>query len=326
MIEKFDEKCKKHLDDAFHCLKRKDWKNARNYCDIVLSLDPECGMAYIGKLLSCAKLRDLNELQSYLSPFNKEQMLLWDKAMNCSGLEEKATLIKLQDQRQQNVYNEASRIAEYRSEWEKAAHMFQNIRDYQDASERADMCLSFASLHRDACSLNNLYRPALKWNCLAKIYIILSYVGLFLLGCYLIPAIRGPVSPLLFTVLVIDAILTIIFVLKVLRFGKVLKWCGTLWLADDPATALFLYFVAIVLICVVLGALLCCTALVLIGSPICSILFYKNLSRNALSIKLIIEEKYIATHDQLAKFEKKAKQHHFLEKQLEKMLIDSYNK
>lgn len=47
------------LKRAFMFLKDKDWKSADEYCEKVLDIDPECGKAYLGKLMAKLNIPDI---------------------------------------------------------------------------------------------------------------------------------------------------------------------------------------------------------------------------------------------------------------------------
>lgn len=58
------------LKRAFMFLEDKNWKEADEYCEKVLDMDPECAEAYLGKLLAELKLQRKEDLEKQAKPFN----------------------------------------------------------------------------------------------------------------------------------------------------------------------------------------------------------------------------------------------------------------
>jgi len=59
------------LKRAFIFLEDGNWKDADEYCERVLDLDPECAMAYLGKLMAELKVNKQDDLAKLEVPFNK---------------------------------------------------------------------------------------------------------------------------------------------------------------------------------------------------------------------------------------------------------------
>lgn len=60
------------LKRAFIFLEDGNWKDADEYCERVLDLDPECAMAYLGKLMAELKVRKQEDLAKLEIPFNEK--------------------------------------------------------------------------------------------------------------------------------------------------------------------------------------------------------------------------------------------------------------
>ena len=59
------------LKRAFMFLEDGDWKNADEYCEKVLDIDPECAEAYLGKLMADLQVRKQDYLKEQAEPFDK---------------------------------------------------------------------------------------------------------------------------------------------------------------------------------------------------------------------------------------------------------------
>ena len=59
------------LKRAFIFLEDGNWKDADEYCERVLDLDPECAMAYLGKLMAELKINRQDDLAKSETPFNE---------------------------------------------------------------------------------------------------------------------------------------------------------------------------------------------------------------------------------------------------------------
>ena len=59
------------LKRAFIFLEDGNWKDADEYCERVLDLDPECAMAYLGKLMAELKVNRQDDLAKLETPFNE---------------------------------------------------------------------------------------------------------------------------------------------------------------------------------------------------------------------------------------------------------------
>ena len=59
------------LKRAFIFLEDGNWKDADEYCERVLDLDPECAMAYLGKLMAELKVNKQDDLAKLEIPFNE---------------------------------------------------------------------------------------------------------------------------------------------------------------------------------------------------------------------------------------------------------------
>ena len=58
------------LKRVFMFLEDKDWQSADEYCEKVLDIDPECALAYLGKLMAQLKVNERDALKDQAEPFD----------------------------------------------------------------------------------------------------------------------------------------------------------------------------------------------------------------------------------------------------------------
>lgn len=311
-----NQKC---IEEAFLCLKRKDWGNAEYFCDIVLKFDLKCGMAYIGKLLACIKVCELDALQFYSEQLTQKQEELLQKAIYYSDEKTKILIIEVIEHRKQRIYEKATRLAEKNEKYQDASRVFKSLGDYRDAPQRAKMCYDMYSIHDELSnSILKNYRSIKAFHFFSMLHIILSYISLSLVVSTLYYSVRSWLGNVCFIMLVFNLILTMVFVLKLMKFGKALRWCITYWeIADGICEGPLVGFIGTYF---VLVAFLVCSVFVLICSPVFSIIFYVNISRKAREIKTRTKAIFITVRSQLEGFKAFSEQKGFLKDQLQKMI------
>ena len=135
------------LEDAYQCLKNKDWNNATDFCNIALKYDPENGRAYLGLLLSSMNIQNMEALKKHSKELNMNERDLLEKAIAFSDDTTQKTLIAWRDHQYQKIYKEACDLAENKeANLEKAEQLFLSIDGYRDAEQKAQMCHAFADL------------------------------------------------------------------------------------------------------------------------------------------------------------------------------------
>ncbi len=92
------------LKRAFMFLEDGDWKSANEYCEKVLDIDPECGEAYLGKLMAELKVGKQDNLKDCAEPFEcnnnyKKAVLFCDetlksKLVDCKDYVEKKIILE----------------------------------------------------------------------------------------------------------------------------------------------------------------------------------------------------------------------------------------
>ena len=155
------------LKRVFIFLEDKAWKDADEYCEKVLDIDPENAEAYLGKLLSELRVSKRASLRDYEKTFddknNYQKVLrygddeLREEIKNCNEYirtrNEKARL--------DGIYDSAKSImlsAKSEDDYRKAAEKFKSIIPYMDSAELAEECLEKGK----TATLENLYNKAKK--------------------------------------------------------------------------------------------------------------------------------------------------------------------
>lgn len=148
------------LKRAFMFLEDGDWISANEYCEKVLDIDPECGEAYLGKLLSELRVRKQESLKDQAEPFDSNNN--YQKAIRFADDTLKAELVgciehintRNEQSHLERTYKEAVALmnnAYHTSTLENAANSFVTIADYKDARALAEQCRAQAKdMHRDA--------------------------------------------------------------------------------------------------------------------------------------------------------------------------------
>lgn len=121
------------LERVFMFLGSNEWENADQYCEKVLDLDPKCGRAYLGKLLSeynCRREEELGNLSIDItaSPNYKNAVHFG---------------VDLEEQATKAVYNRASKLLAESGSYESltlARSYFERVARYEDSAEKLEQC------------------------------------------------------------------------------------------------------------------------------------------------------------------------------------------
>ena len=133
------------LKRVFMFLEDGNWSEADAYCERVLDINPECGEAYLGKLMAelevtkREKLADMSESMKDKNNFSKAVRFGDDKLKaELDGYEE-----AIENKRKQGIYDRAKDMmhgASSEEEYEAAAGEFETILSFRDSEELAKEC------------------------------------------------------------------------------------------------------------------------------------------------------------------------------------------
>lgn len=147
-------------------LEDREWDSADEYCERVLDMEPENGLAYLYELMSQYECATEADLKNCSAPINTNN--LYEKVMRfgtpkqktyldeCSQtIEERLENKKLNElyTQAQNQMDSAASEADYRT----AADLFSNLTKYNDAEVKMQQCLEKAEETRK----NSIYKKAL---------------------------------------------------------------------------------------------------------------------------------------------------------------------
>ncbi|MCM1165327.1 MAG: TIR domain-containing protein [Lachnospiraceae bacterium] len=140
------------LERVFMFLGSNEWDNADQYCEKVLDLDPKCGRAYLGKLLSefnCRREEELGNLSIDItsSPNYKNAVHFG---------------VDLEEQSTKAVYNAACKLLAEGDNYEsltRAKEYFQRVARYGDSAEKLEQC---AEKLAEADELTESFRDILR--------------------------------------------------------------------------------------------------------------------------------------------------------------------
>jgi len=150
------------LKRAFMFLEDGEWSNADAYCERVLDLDPENANAYLGKLMTKLRIKKQDQLSNVKDPFDEENayqkvMRFGDESLKkiVSGYVEH---IRARNEiaRQEIIYQKAAETM--KSDYQKAAELFESIPEYLDATILAERCHKKV---RDCCEEKKKVRALL---------------------------------------------------------------------------------------------------------------------------------------------------------------------
>ena len=141
------------LKRAFMFLEDGDWQKADEFCEQVLNIDPECGEAYLGKLMAELHFNTREALKDCALPF--DQYNNYQKAMRFGN---EALKTELQDyldcineRNRQAAYNSAVQAmnnAQSEAEYLTVAERLKKFGDYADAAQLVEQCREKAEIAR----------------------------------------------------------------------------------------------------------------------------------------------------------------------------------
>lgn len=166
------------LERAMMFLEDGDWNSANEYCERVLDIDPKNAMAYVGKLMSELQVKKLDNLRNCANPFDqnanyqKAVRFADDKLKNELSGYVQEIITRNENKRLEIIYVSAKREMKSATEdsYKKAAKLFESIKGYKDADDKAKECLDLAGMARK----EKMFQEALflmkteKWSNLEK--------------------------------------------------------------------------------------------------------------------------------------------------------------
>ncbi len=147
------------LKRVYMFLEDGEWKEADEYCEKVLDIDPENGEAYFGKLLAELKVRSRDDLRNHTKLFNDSNN--YQKAMRFGDEKLKNVITdyieyikaNIENGRLESTYNQAKNImtaARNEIGYISAAGLFESIEEYKDSKVLASECYEKAEMsHKD---------------------------------------------------------------------------------------------------------------------------------------------------------------------------------
>lgn len=133
------------LKRAFMFLEDGEWNSAKEYCEKVLDIDPECAEAYLGKLLAELKVTSRRNLKNCALPFDDRNN--YNKAVRFGDEKLKEELKGYMDfiinRNLTDKYNKAvntMQSAHTEEAYKKAAKIFKEIEEFKNSKELAEEC------------------------------------------------------------------------------------------------------------------------------------------------------------------------------------------
>ena len=133
------------LKRAFIFLEDSDWASADEYCEKVLDLDPENGMAYLGKLMAELKVKKRESIKNCAQPFdssnNYQKVLRYGNDALKAEMENCTQYIKDRNHKayQESVYQKAlavyQNMSSTKEQVREAKKQFESVSGYKDADE-----------------------------------------------------------------------------------------------------------------------------------------------------------------------------------------------
>lgn len=145
-----------------------DWSSADEYCEKVLDLEPECGEAYLGKLMIDLKIRRREKLSEQTEPFDNnpyyQKALRFGDAKLQNELEGYISTIKNRAERERllAIYNKGEMLlksAKTQEDFLNASRVFASINGFEDSETKARLCeekaneIHFSALYSAATML-----------------------------------------------------------------------------------------------------------------------------------------------------------------------------
>lgn len=145
------------LKRAFMFLEDGDWTSANDYCEKVLDIDPECAMAYLGKLMAELQVKEQELLKNKALPFDGSNY--YQKALRFADENLKTELVgyidyindRNENARLDGIYKTAKNFmfnATTEIEYKKAAEIFESVSQYLDSADLAQECYDNAEICR----------------------------------------------------------------------------------------------------------------------------------------------------------------------------------
>ena len=169
------------LKRAFMFLEDGSWQDADTYCEKVLDRDPECGEAYLGKLMAELNVRTRQQLADCKEPFNNSEnfakVIRFGDDKIIAEMQGYVAHIneRNENERLQNLYDKAVTYminAFSKDEYKAVTSMFQNISGFKDSDILAEQCLEKA----ENCRKDEIYKDACR--CMSKNNIADVQVGI----------------------------------------------------------------------------------------------------------------------------------------------------
>ena len=152
------------LQRAFIFLEDKEWKNAEEYCEKVLDMDPQNAGAYLGKLMAELKVPTQEKLKEQAKPFDDNGN--YQRAVRFADEKLKSTLIgyiehintRNENARMDGIYTRAKSAmssANTENDYKEAACLFESIDEYKDSATLAKECYEEAETARKDAIYSN---------------------------------------------------------------------------------------------------------------------------------------------------------------------------
>ena len=146
------------LKRVFLFLEDDDFENAEEYCERVLDIEPECGEAYLGKLMVELEVERREELADLAEPFedsgNYQKILRFGDKKLVAEVEGYNNHIveRIELERQNKIYKKAAEImlgAVKAERYKEAAELFESIEEYEDSESLARECRGKERAYRE---------------------------------------------------------------------------------------------------------------------------------------------------------------------------------
>lgn len=168
------------LKRAFMFLEDSDWESADEYCERVLDSDPECAMAYLGKLMAELKVSKQEKLGELTKTF--DDMNNYKKAMRFGNEKLKETLQGYTDsiinRNNERIYQrgeKAMESAETETDYEHASTFYAEIKGYKDSDLKYKQCKNMA----DTARKESIYSLAAERQKIGAVYTLNDAIKLY---------------------------------------------------------------------------------------------------------------------------------------------------
>ena len=139
------------LKRTFMFLEDGDWESADEYCEKVLDLDPECGEAYLGKLMAELQVKTREGLKNQRHPFDgrnnyKKAISFGDEKLKAELQGYISHIVDCNLTEKYNIAILAMKGAHTSKAYQDAAGQFADLKDYKDSNAKVKECLEKAEL------------------------------------------------------------------------------------------------------------------------------------------------------------------------------------